>query len=81
MAHVYILQSIITPERFYTGSTSDLERRLQEHNSLKNTYSKRHAPWKIVFSEEYNTLPEARKREKYLKSAAGRRFIKKHIPR
>ena len=42
-------------------------------------------PWTVIYTEEYDSLEEARRREKYLKSAAGRRFIKKknyfkHIP-
>jgi putative endonuclease len=61
------------------GSTVDIKRRLYEHNySGKSVYTKRYRPWIIIYQEEYNNLMEARKREKYLKSAAGRRFIKKY---
>ena len=61
----------------YVGMTSDENRRLKEHNSgqVKSTKSK--CPWEIIYIEEFDTLAEARKREKYLKSAAGRRFRKK----
>jgi len=34
-------------------------------------------PWKLVYSEEYENIALAREREHYLKSAAGRRFVKK----
>jgi len=82
MAWVYVLKS----EQFqktYTGSTTNLGRRLNEHNSGKHTYTKRYLPWTVVYSEEVADIGSARLREKYLKSAAGRRFIKRQniIPR
>ncbi len=61
----------------YVGITNDLKRRLLEHNSGKNLYTRRHLPWKMIYHEEYDNLGEARKREKYLKSASGRRFLRK----
>ena len=72
---VYVLQSLINQNQ-YVGMSKDPQRRLEEHNSgkVKSTQSKR--PWKIIYSEEFETRPEARVREKYLKSAAGRRFRK-----
>ena len=76
MVFVYILLSQknnIT----YTGSTIDLERRIKEHNNGENFSTKKHIPWRLFYKEEYSTLLEARKREKYLKSCAGRKFIKK----
>ncbi|WP_072993170.1 GIY-YIG nuclease family protein [Pseudozobellia thermophila] len=63
----------------YVGLTSDLERRLKEHNGRKNVSTKKGVPWKVVHSEVFETRPEARKREKYLKSAAGRRWRKQNI--
>ncbi|MBI2454146.1 MAG: GIY-YIG nuclease family protein [Parcubacteria group bacterium] len=75
MPWVYILKSV-SYKKTYTGSTADLERRLTEHNAGWSVFSSRYRPWVIVYREEYPTLEEARKREKYLKSSAGRRFIK-----
>jgi putative endonuclease len=78
MAYVYILKSI-NFRKTYTGSTSrTLDQRLSEHNSGLSTYTKRYLPWELIYFEEYDNLTEARLREKYLKSAAGRRFIKKN---
>lgn len=76
MAFVYILLSKKS-DKTYTGSTINLERRLKEHNSGNHVFTKRHMPWKLIRKEEYPTLAEARKREKYLKSCAGRKFIKR----
>ena len=82
MAYVYILKSTVVGVT-YTGSTSDIERRLKEHNDGKNVFTSRHRPWRLVYKETFKELREARKREKYLKSAAGRRWLKVNniIPR
>ena len=83
MNYVYILKSLKYPKT-YTGSTTDVERRLREHNTGTNcTYTKRYRPWELVYKEKCDSLENARVREKYLKSAAGRRFLKKNnlIPR
>ncbi|MCH7605081.1 GIY-YIG nuclease family protein [Patescibacteria group bacterium] len=82
MAYVYILKSINYPKT-YIGSTIDLERRMNEHNTGASTFSKRYKPWKIVYQEKYKDITTARRREKYLKSAAGRKFIQRNniIPR
>ena len=76
MAFIYILLSEKI-NKTYTGSTTDLDRRLKKHNSGNNFFTKRYAPWKLFYKEEYQNLSEARKREKYLKTCAGRKFIKK----
>jgi len=76
MAFVYILLSK-NFKKTYTGSTVNLDRRIKEHNAGKNTFTKRYMPWNLIHKEEYESLAEARKREKYLKSCAGRRFIKR----
>ncbi|MEK7137199.1 MAG: GIY-YIG nuclease family protein [Patescibacteria group bacterium] len=72
---IYILRSLKTNAE-YVGMSSDPERRLKEHNAgeIKSTKAKR--PWAKVWEEECENRVEARKREKYLKSAAGRRFRK-----
>jgi putative endonuclease len=78
MAFVYILKSRdfnIT----YTGSTVDLERRIAEHNNGESNFTKKFIPWKIIYTEEYADLSEARFREKYFKTYAGRKLIKKII--
>ncbi len=78
MYFVYVLKSLEN-SKSYVGSTHNLQRRLEEHNSKKHFYTKRHAPWQIVYSEQYDTLRDARGREKYLKSATGRRFLKEKV--
>jgi putative endonuclease len=74
----YVLKSEIDC-RLYKGVTSDLKRRLNEHNSGYNKSTKRYIPWTLVYFEEFNTFAEARKRELYFKSGSGREFIKTKI--
>lgn len=57
--------------------TSDIERRIKEHNAGKHAYTKRYKPWEILYQEQYPTLAEAHERELYLKSTSGRRLLKK----
>ncbi len=78
MFYTYILKSL-KQRKFYTGHTDNLQRRLNEHNDGKNIYSKRYAPWKMVYNEKFDTESKAVKREKYFKSAAGRRWLKKYV--
>lgn len=67
MFFVYILKSI-EHNRFYTGHTSDLDKRLREHNSGKTKSTKAFVPWKIVYTESFNTKSEAFRREMEIKS-------------
>ncbi len=73
---VYILKSEINGKK-YSGMTQDVEKRLVEHNSGKSLYTSTLVPWKLVYKEEIHGRENARKREKYFKSGAGRRFIDK----
>jgi putative endonuclease len=76
MYYTYILRCT-TDGSFYKGHTNNLNDRLKQHNSGKSDYTSRKGPWEIFYYEEFNTRDEAIKREKYFKSAAGRRFIQK----
>jgi putative endonuclease len=78
MSYVYILKSL-NHKKLYVGSTNNLERRLSEHNNGFSFYTKRYKPWSVIYLEEYRDINDARKRERYLKSSAGRRFIKKNV--
>jgi putative endonuclease len=75
MPSVYILESL-NYNKTYVGSTTDLARRLKEHNAGSHNFTKKYKPWKLLYKEDFQNISEARKREKYLKSPAGRRFIK-----
>ncbi len=72
---VYVLRSK-DYDRFYIGMTSNLEKRLKEHNSGKTKSTKYYKPWNLFFYETFDNRSEARKREKWLKSGVGREYIK-----
>ena len=75
MYTVYILQSD-KDKRTYTGYTHDIQKRLQEHNSGSVDATKNRRLFKILYTEEIQSLSEAKKRELYWKSGAGRRKMK-----
>jgi putative endonuclease len=75
MFTVYVIYSVKF-NKIYIGQTSDLERRLSEHNNASlSIYTKKFIPWEVVYSENYNSRSEALIREKQLKSSRGRAFI------
>jgi putative endonuclease len=76
MFSVYILRSRTTG-RYYTGSTSDLRRRLDRHNAGQSASTKNRGPWDLVHHEEYQSLAEAVRRERYFKTGKGRDELKK----
>ncbi|RJP61292.1 MAG: GIY-YIG nuclease family protein, partial [Ignavibacteriales bacterium] len=55
-------------ERYYIGHSANVEKRLSEHNSGKTKSTKAYVPWKIIYTEEYQTKSEAYKREIEIKS-------------
>ena len=79
---VYILRSETTG-RIYIGHTSDLKRRLREHNDSqlgKSRYTrKQKGPWRLVYSEEKESRGDAMRRERFLKGGQGREWIYKEI--
>jgi putative endonuclease len=68
--YVYVLRGIPTG-RHYIGSTADVARRLDEHNTRNSRWTSPFKPWALVTTEEYESRREARGREAYLKSRAG----------
>lgn len=77
-ATVYVLQSL-KDNRTYIGSTNDFSRRLKQHNSGQVKSTKHRTPFNVLFTEEFKTLREARKREIWWKSGAGRRKLKEYF--
>jgi len=75
MYYTYVLRSL-KDGRFYKGLTKDIERRINEHNSGKTKSTAPYIPRELVYYEKSDNLHDARKKEKYLKSGAGRAFIK-----
>lgn len=74
--YVYILQSE-KDNKFYTGYTSDLKRRIDEHNSGISLTTNNRRPLKLMYSEACLDAEDAKKWEKYLKTTYGKRYINK----
>lgn len=79
MYYVYILQSSQRKKWLYKGSTADLKRRIQEHNSGKNFSTAPYKPFKLIYYEAYLLKEDAEARERYLKTSMGMRVIKKQL--
>ena len=75
MYYAYVLKSI-QHDYFYKGYCRDLDVRLKQHNSGQTKSLRHYLPLKLVYFERFDTEVEAIAREKYFKSAAGRRFLK-----
>jgi predicted GIY-YIG superfamily endonuclease len=77
--YVYVLQSETDPSRFYTGCTDDLRARLIRHNHGEVPHTSKWKPWRIKTYIALSDRERARSFERYLKSASGRAFLKKHL--
>lgn len=78
MFYVYVLQSK-SNNKFYTGLTQDIEKRLNEHNTGNSRSTKGGIPFELVYYEFCLNYKDAMKREKYLKTTWGKRYIKNRI--
>jgi putative endonuclease len=78
MFFVYVIKSR-NFEFLYKGHCQDLEERLKQHNAGQTKSIKSYIPFDLIYHEQFETRPEAIKREKYFKSAAGRRYLKSKL--
>ena len=73
---MYVLKSKIDGKR-YIGIADDVRHRLKEHNMGRVRSTKARAPFLLIYEEQLTNKVDARSREKYFKSAAGRRWLDK----
>jgi putative endonuclease len=78
MYYVYVLISA-KDKRFYMGCTNNLKKRLNEHNNQKVFSTKNRIPLKLIYCEICLDKHDAFIREKYLKTAWGKRYIKNRL--
>jgi len=79
MYYTYILQSLSHPDQQYVGHTSDLLKRLSEHNEGKSISTCKYRPWKVNTYFAFEEVDKALQFEMYLKSGSGRVFRKRHF--
>ena len=75
MYYVYAIKSI-SRNYLYVGLTNNPKRRIFQHNTRKEKTTRSYAPFRIVIIEDYKTRIDARRREKYLKSGIGKKYLK-----
>lgn len=73
--YVYVLRSTVDGQ-FYVGLTRNLKARLELHNKGQVSSTKRRSPLVLVYWEGCLNESDAAQREKYLKTAWGKRYIK-----
>ena len=72
--YVYVLESLKDGER-YIGCTSNLKKRLEEHKKGLSFSTKFRLPFKLIYFEGCLNQEDAKRREDYLKTTQGRRFL------
>ena len=78
MFHTYFLYSEGYNET-YTGFTSDLKKRIKEHNDGTTPSTRRYRPWKLIYYEACLDENDAKRREGYLKTTQGSRMLKRRL--
>ena len=78
MWFVYALQSKVD-DGLYIGMSSDVNRRLEEHNRGYNRSTHSRRPFELFYVEECGSREGAREREKFLKSGQGRDFLRARL--
>ncbi|NQT49468.1 GIY-YIG nuclease family protein [Candidatus Kuenenbacteria bacterium] len=68
MFHVYVLQSE-KDKTLYIGMTEDISKRLSGHNRGKTKSTKARVPYKLIYSEIYQTKTDALRRERQIKKS------------
>jgi putative endonuclease len=76
--YIYVLESL-KHGNLYVGYTSDINKRLKEHNRGIVFSTKPYLPWRIIHFEGYRNEKDARRREKYLKTRQGGRLLKRML--
>ena len=76
---VYLLRSKINPEKTYIGYTTDLEQRLQNHNSGNSFHTADFRPWQLIAYICFDSKLKAMEFEKYLKSGSGHAFAQRRF--
>jgi len=79
MFYTYILKN--KNNKLYTGYTTDLRKRLKEHNEKKSNYTSYTGPYELIYYEACLNKDDARSREIFLKSGYGKRYINVRLRR
>ncbi len=76
--YVYVLRSSID-KMLYTGYTSNLKQRIQNHNEGKVPLTRNRKPLELIYFEGCLNQQDATRREKYLKSGNGKIYLRNRL--
>lgn len=77
--YVYLIESSCAEGERYLGMTSDLKRRLEQHNGGKSSHTSKFKSWKLTTYIAFTDRAKAEAFERYLKSGSGHAFARKHL--
>ena len=75
MFTVYVLKSKKSGKRYVGFTSKEVETRILQHNLGSNRWTRLHKPFDLVHKEVYDNKTDAIKRERFLKSGQGRKFL------
>ena len=72
----YTYNLLMSNNEIYTGYTTDLKRRIIEHNCGGNKTTRKFLPVKLIHYEAYLDENDAKRREEYLKTSKGKSTLR-----
>ncbi|MDP4011860.1 MAG: GIY-YIG nuclease family protein [Candidatus Roizmanbacteria bacterium] len=79
---MWTVYAIVNKEcKIYVGMTSNIQRRIAQHNGNRSNWTKFKGHWRLVYLKEFTDSKIARSHEKYLKGGKGRKLVKESIAR
>lgn len=79
MPYVYVLKSQKNGKRYVGYTSKSIDERLRQHRSGSTKWTKHNGPFDLVYQEEVVDVTAARKREIFLKSGQGRKFLDENL--
>ena len=79
MHYVYLIESAGAPSHRYVGVTTDLKRRLRDHDAGKSPHTSKYRPWRLATYVAFSDQAKAESFERYLKSGSGHAFANKRL--
>jgi putative endonuclease len=79
MCWIYVLWSHKLRKRYIGATEKSPKVRLAEHNYGKTPFTSKGIPWLLIHSESFSNIGEAIKREIFLKSGVGRKWLDENV--
>ena len=76
---LYVIQSERAAAQHYVGVTWNVMTRLASHNAGESPHTRRYRPWRLAVAMAFATEEKALAFQRYLKSAAGDAFLRRHL--